>query len=153
MDMENNGLYEKFFVVKRVDGTTITDCFVLVPEKDPAAVVAMQAYAAATPNKALADDLYRWVGKPMQTPLSYEKIQDSEVVWLEDKGEADCIAALLCGAIGRDFMFQGRRTRVIPSKYEYSVRWRAWAARPTFEERSAAPWKKNYDEQQSSPFC
>lgn len=153
MDEKSNGLYDKYLVVKKVDGTTVTGCFILRPENDPAAVIALQAYADATKNKRLADDLYKWVGRPMQKPISYERIQNSEVVWLEDKGVADCIAALACGLVGRDFMFQGRRTRVIPSKYEYGVHWRAWAARPTFEERSAAPWKESYDEQQSYPFC
>lgn len=140
MDMENNGLYEKFFVVKRVDGTTITDCFVLVPEKDPAAVVAMQAYAAATPNKALADDLYRWVGKPLKKPLTLYEVRTSAAVWLEDKDKDECISALVSRDIDRNLVFQCRHYKVIGMADEYGIRWRAWDHCPTEEERAAAPW-------------
>lgn len=66
MAADKTGLYHKYIVIKVVDGTVIEDCFILRPEKDPAAVKAMQAYAAATDNKSLADDIYKWVGKPDQ---------------------------------------------------------------------------------------
>lgn len=56
----------KYLIVKVVDGTYIENSFFICPEKDPAAVKAMQAYAAATDNKSLADDIYKWVGKPDQ---------------------------------------------------------------------------------------
>ncbi len=36
--------------------------FVLRPDKDPAAVEALRAYAEATDNKTLSDDIYNWVG-------------------------------------------------------------------------------------------
>lgn len=44
------GLYHKYTVYRTVDGVPATEpveefCFVLCPEKDPAAVVALQAYA------------------------------------------------------------------------------------------------------------
>ncbi len=66
MANEQKGLYGKYLVVKVVDGTVIEDCFILRPDKDPAAVVALQAYATATENRTLADDLYKWVGKPKE---------------------------------------------------------------------------------------
>jgi len=56
------GLYSKYRVY-RCDLTPVFNCFVLEPDKDPAAVTALRAYAAATENKALAQDIYDWVGK------------------------------------------------------------------------------------------
>ena len=64
MAADKSGLYGKYMVIKVVDGTVIEDCFILRPEKDPAAVKAMQAYAAATDDKELADAIYKWVGMP-----------------------------------------------------------------------------------------
>ena len=43
-------------------GERIENCFVLRPDKDHAAVEALRAYAEATDNKTLADDIYNWVG-------------------------------------------------------------------------------------------
>lgn len=59
-----NGLYDKY-VVTKADGTPVYDrCFVLKPSKDPVAVKALQAYAFATDDDQLRDDLYAWVGRP-----------------------------------------------------------------------------------------
>jgi len=54
----------RFIVIKVVDGTVFEDSFILNPQKDPAAVKALQTYAAHTDNRALAEDLYKWVGRP-----------------------------------------------------------------------------------------
>ncbi|GEM_PF-4448033 len=62
MSDNEKGLYGKY-IVHRNDLTPVYSCFVLEPDKDPAAVVALRAYAAATENKALAQDIYNWVGK------------------------------------------------------------------------------------------
>ena len=64
MAVERKGLFGKYLVIKVVDGTVIENCFILRPDKDPAAVTALQAYAAATDDQKLADDIYKWVGKP-----------------------------------------------------------------------------------------
>ena len=56
------GLYGKYSVYKNKDGSQVTDCFVLRPDNDPAAVVALTAYAAATDNAELAADIINWVG-------------------------------------------------------------------------------------------
>jgi hypothetical protein len=53
--MRERGLYSKYEV--RKDGVSVEDCFVLEPEDDRAARVALKAYAAATENGELADDL------------------------------------------------------------------------------------------------
>lgn len=55
------GLKIKYNVTKIEDGSVVNDCFVLRPNKDPAAVEALRAYAKATPNKALAEDFLTFV--------------------------------------------------------------------------------------------
>jgi len=52
----DGGLYAKYEVTK--NGKSVEDCFVLEPEEDRAARVALKAYAAATENDELAKDLY-----------------------------------------------------------------------------------------------
>lgn len=59
---ERAGLYGKYTVYKNKDGSLVTDCFILRPAKDPAAVAALRAYAAATDNAELAADIINWVG-------------------------------------------------------------------------------------------
>ena len=55
-----NGLYGKYRVEK--DGEVIEECFVLEPENDPAARIALAAYAEATEDQELTDDLHDWLG-------------------------------------------------------------------------------------------
>ena len=56
------GLKRKYIVFKSDSGEPVENCFVLRPDKDPAAKIAMEAYAKATDNKTLADDITRWIG-------------------------------------------------------------------------------------------
>lgn len=56
------GLKRKYIVFKSDTGETVENCFVLRPDKDSAARVALRAYANATENKTLAKDLINWVG-------------------------------------------------------------------------------------------
>lgn len=60
---EYAGLKLKFLVFKADTGESVENCFVLRPDKDAAAVEALRAYAEATDNKTLAEDIYNWVGK------------------------------------------------------------------------------------------
>lgn len=57
------GLKEKYLVFKADTGEEVAGCFILRPAKDPAAVEALRAYAGATDNETLAEDIYNWVGK------------------------------------------------------------------------------------------
>lgn len=66
---ERAGLYGKYTVYKNKDGSLVTDCFILRPAKDPAAVAALRAYAAATDNAELAADIINWVGAEPNEPL------------------------------------------------------------------------------------
>ena len=53
------GLYNKYTVINNETGREVEDwCFVLKPSKDPAAKVALKAYANATENESLRNDLY-----------------------------------------------------------------------------------------------
>lgn len=56
------GLKGKFLVFKSDTGEMIKNCFVLRPDKDPAAVAALRAYAEATDNDTLAADIIELVG-------------------------------------------------------------------------------------------
>lgn len=52
------GLYGKYEVTK--DGEPVEDCFVLRPERDPAAAIALAVYAEVTDNDQLRADLRAW---------------------------------------------------------------------------------------------
>jgi len=57
------GLKRKFLVFKSGTGEMVENCFVLRPDKDPAAVEALRAYARATDNATLSADIINWVGE------------------------------------------------------------------------------------------
>lgn len=71
---ERAGLYGKYTVRRNKDGSLVTDCFVLRPAKDPAAVAALRAYAAATDNPELAADIINWVGVETNEPLTLDEL-------------------------------------------------------------------------------
>lgn len=75
---ERAGLYGKYTVYKNKDGSLVTDCFVLRPAKDPAAVAALRAYAAATDNAELSADIINWVGAEPNEPLSLEQLREMD---------------------------------------------------------------------------
>ena len=66
------GLKAKYLVFKADTGEKVDNCFILRPDKDPVAVEAIRAYASATDNETLAEDIYNWVGKgePVQEWIS-----------------------------------------------------------------------------------
>lgn len=58
------GLFNKYLVTHMADGSTLADCFVLRPTRDPAARAAIAAYAQHVwaENPELAADLHTWLG-------------------------------------------------------------------------------------------
>jgi len=70
--MSEQGLIHKYNVFKEETGEQVTDCFVLRPEKDDAARIAMLAYARATWNDALAQDIRKWMEQKTQNGLDDE---------------------------------------------------------------------------------
>lgn len=57
----DRGLYQKYIVIKK-DGTEIkSQVFVLSPESDDAALLALATYAGTTENQHLTEDLRSWI--------------------------------------------------------------------------------------------
>ena len=75
---ERAGLYGKYTVRRNKDGSLVTDCFVLRPAKDPAAVIALRAYAAATDNAELSADIINWVGAEPNEPLTSDELRQMD---------------------------------------------------------------------------
>ena len=81
---ERAGLYGKYTVYKNKDGSLVTECFILRPAKDPAAVAALRAYAAATDNAELAADIINWVGAEANERVKVmEAINNAAVAYIE----------------------------------------------------------------------
>lgn len=67
----------KYNVTKVEDGSVVTDCFVLRPQKDAAARAALRAYAAATGNKLLAADIRKWLRElEAETAKASDELQE-----------------------------------------------------------------------------
>ena len=81
---ERAGLYGNYTVRRNKDGSLVTDCFVLRPAKDPAAVAALRAYAAATDNPELAADIINWVGVETNEAMTLDELlkMDGEPVYV-----------------------------------------------------------------------
>lgn len=59
--VDTDGLKRKYIVLKSDTGEIIDNFFVLRPDKDGAAIVALVAYANSTGNKKLANDILGWI--------------------------------------------------------------------------------------------
>lgn len=79
-DDKRDGLRKKYRVYKTKDNTPVEDCFVLRPEKDPAARIALEAYAKATENKALSEDILAAIGDSGRVMVWPCKLGDT--VWM-----------------------------------------------------------------------
>ena len=82
---ERASLYGKYTVYKNKDWSLVTNCFVRRPDKDPAAVAALRAYATATDNAELAADIINWVGAETNEPLTLEQLRElasTDGVWV-----------------------------------------------------------------------
>lgn len=123
------GLYGKYTVYKNKDGSLVTDCFILRPAKDPAAVAALRAYAAATDNAELAADIISWVGAEPNEPLTQADLDgmDYDKVWIDyEDGTGEW--ALVCNGYiysidtlegaGLDFVDYMRGEKLEPHGYK-----------------------------------
>lgn len=61
----DKGLYDKFSVTRNLNGEQVHGTFVLMPEKDPAAVAALATYADEVRKEApeLASDIHDWLAR------------------------------------------------------------------------------------------
>lgn len=94
--------------------------------------------AGCAQNRAMKHALHR----PAQKPLRWQQLETLPIVWLEDNGERAVIPAFPCPVNDKnsiEFMTQEYELATA-RKTDYGKRWRAWAAQPTQEERSAAKW-------------
>lgn len=93
-DDKLDGLRQKYRVYKAKDNMPVEDCFVLRPEKDPAAQTALEAYAKATDNKALSGDILAMIGNSGRVVVLpcrigstvYVLIQDNAIFYPETNG-------------------------------------------------------------------
>lgn len=77
----------------------------------------------------------------MQKPINFD------LIWLEDRDKEEVIPAVL-GEINRPGVFcfivpnpkLHSYTVIHPDLLDYGSRWRAWAHKPTDEERKVAEW-------------
>jgi hypothetical protein len=62
MSENEKGLYKKYTLINNETGKEIEgEAFILRPDRDDTALVAMEAYAEATENQSLKQDLKAWV--------------------------------------------------------------------------------------------
>lgn len=96
--------------------------------------------AAGAQGRAMKHALKR----PEQKPLRWEQLETLPIVWLEDKDVRAVIPALTSPSSDCSIMSFVKHgvtfDFITKQKAEYGKRWRAWAAQPTQEERSAAKW-------------
>lgn len=131
------GLKGKFLVFKSDTGEMIKNCFVLRPDKDPAAVAALRAYAAATDNDTLATDIIEWVGEGSNEPLTLDELRKmlGEPVFIVDLvHKSDPSVADLWG--GWIVFTNHNENGFIPrgggffSNYWYGKNWIAYRSKP-----------------------
>lgn len=79
------GLKRKYIVFKSDSGEPVENCFVLRPDKDHAAKIALEAYAKTTDNKTLADDITRWIGDSGKVLVPPCKVGDTVYIIIHGK--------------------------------------------------------------------
>lgn len=140
---EHAGLYGKYTVYKNKDGSLVTDCFILRPAKDPAAVAALRAYADATDNAELAADIINWVGAKPNEALTLEQLRemDGQPAWIVPVNDKDWEPHWAVMKHRRFFANSKTERGKMYFLYEdsYGDRWLAYAYSPARIDREA--WK------------
>jgi hypothetical protein len=87
--MENKGLYVKYEVRKKENGELVDGCFVLRPDKDPAAVYALVEYVRYTENLELKRDVANWLKAVKgKEDVHYYEVGEGEYVIARSKEHA-----------------------------------------------------------------
>ena len=71
------------------------------------------------------------------------KLQQQDVVWLEDADKEAIIPGIVITALKKEWQFMtftGYSGLFCVSCVDYGKRWRCWTSRPTDEQREAIPW-------------
>ncbi|WP_289141511.1 hypothetical protein [uncultured Brevibacillus sp.] len=87
--MENKGLVVKYDVRKVDTGKLVNNCFVLRPDKDPAAIDALIEYALRTENVELQQDIAVWLKQIAgKEDVNYYEVGEGEYVAARSEEEA-----------------------------------------------------------------
>jgi len=87
--MHRKGLIVKYDVRKVETGELVNNCFVLRPDKDPAAVDALIEYARSSENMELRQDIANWLKNVAgKEGVNYYEIGEGEYVIARSKEEA-----------------------------------------------------------------
>lgn len=89
----SEGLYSKYIVTKADTGESVDNCFVLRPDKDPAALKALQFYARNCEDYQLRDDIEYWLAGPEMNPeLTMEDLSKmrGEEIFITHQGYTIC---------------------------------------------------------------
>jgi hypothetical protein len=74
--------------------------------------------------------------------LALDEIHRGMAVWLEDVDKTDVILAIGGSSVGGAKCFISENDMSIsPKDAEYGIRWRAWNAEPSKEQRGAVKWE------------
>lgn len=125
----DGGLKTKYIVRKADTGEAVENCFVLRPEKDPAAVAAIRAYAEATDNNALAADLLRWIGKP-DVPLTLDELRGMEGKRVYIVEEESGAYAFVCDTRQEIWGFDTLKGYALFYSKYYGKSWLAYRCKP-----------------------
>lgn len=81
--------------------------------------------------------------KQMQKPLTVEEVREKDMVYLEERhGRISCPCLIDQPIPQKDMYFISSMSEIFTHRVKaYNKFWRCWAAKPTDEERQAAPWE------------
>ena len=104
---------------------------------------ALCGYCHTRSRLKMYEDAGMWPpqGQPAQKPLEWEEIPDHQLVYLELRGIDKPIPSILRQTMDDQAWYTMESGSVFTfAMEELGKRWRAWAQKPTDEERSAAEW-------------
>ena len=103
-------------------------------------------FAGATKEEAAEKACVASMHRPLQKPLTIQELValiaagEDIAVYCEAKGDDHAYATIFCN--GKCIDLTGDMIDACDLVFfRYNISWRAWAQRPTDEERAAAPWE------------
>ena len=129
------GLKVKYRVYKAKDNTPVENCFVLRPNKDPAAISALTAYAKTTDNNCLAEDILNWITPDEKVLVLPCKVGNTIYRIISYTCNAVCNKLNACNS----FIYKGCKQAefyVCPGTFQLNDMW--WIGKTVFLTREAA---------------